>query len=575
MKGKVIRISLIVTFITVILFFSSCNMIRTNVIRLTFEDLNKGAFYGGSLLFNPYEPNFSQLGEGTLIAFQDIFYGWEDEEIDYYTQTVKYKNYGYLYIKSISPEKMVYDYLVYDQNGRIIEKDDNVKIDLCLGEAVFLSSRGNDGFNGIVYHKDVLTYNPSIDDSYFLSFRHDMQDTEQSQSRDAAPMEEYRRILFRIQQPGNPVHSQFPRGIVAISASSPKSLVVNSSFYTEYDLGETQPATLMAFYNSENVPDFAPGDYVLGGKSGGVFKIEKVDTSDPDYILLETSESKMEDALGSVVIEVEGDLARIIREFGSEKDKAAVERARLNLIDKTWTTDILDTNDIKAEIDNTFDLDVDVSLKFHLSCTSFSCRGGITFPMSFSSILNMEAFAGFEEDDSIRLADPGVSFSISGIPVRVSVPIDFYYSLTAQLAKLDFEFGPELDVKLGFDYDLGAKVKFKYKIIPDGIKTWSHASGVFDHSLKLVGPTITFEDDPFLTAEIGFKTYPGVTIACVLRPEIEIPVALQLNLKDRQITLDFVTRGELEMKLDLKFYSHTFKFGRVFHYTKELYKSSF
>jgi len=194
--------------------------------------------------------------------------------------------------------------------------------------------------------------------------------------------------------------------------------------------------------------------------------------------------------------------------------------------------------------------------------------------MSLSSILMMEAMIGFEKEHEQRLADPEVSFSVCGLPVKVGVPIDFYYDLKAQLAKLDFEFGPEMRMELGFKYDVGAKVKYKWKVIPVGIKSWSSASGIHSHSGSLHGPILDFDANPALSAKAGFKTYPGIKIACVLRPQMEIPFALQSEFKDSHTTLDFMTEGEMEMELDVKFYKHTFKFGRVFKYTKELYNSA-
>jgi len=46
-----------------------------------------------------------------------------------------------------------------------------------------------------------------------------------------------------------------------------------------------------------------------------------------------------------------------------------------------------------------------------------------------------------------------------------------------------------------------------------------------------------YDTSPNLTSEVGFKAYPGVTIACVLRPEMEIPFALRGSLENNTLDL--------------------------------------
>jgi uncharacterized protein YxjI len=562
----------IITFV-----ISSCTIKEIIIVRVPFEDLTSGAFYNGSLAFNANDDEFSQIGPGTVIGFQDITYGWEQDEVDpeYFLPIILTRDYGYIYIKEIDEEHMSYDYLIYGPDGLIKERKENLIITLALGEALFSQGRG-DAFNGMVYHRGVATNHPGIEESCLLSFRHETPDEiETGSTREYAYHDQFKRVVFRIEQSGNAVSPQYTKGMIAVSISHPRSLVVNSTFLSRYDLGEPATSTNIAFYKSDNLPEFYAGDFILDEDGGMVRKVENIDTSNTDYILIQATESTMEDALGTVVIDVDDDLAAIIERFGSPDDKERLARVRKNLYSKEWDIPLYEADGVTVDIQNEFDLDVDCKIKFHLSWKSFSSSGHLTFPMDFSSILVIDALAGFEKDDEYRLADPGISFSICGVPVRVSVPLDFYYDAKAEIAEFEFDFGPELDLELGFSYDIGAKVKFKWHVIPDGLHKWSHAHGIYHHSEKMHGPEYKAEIDPSVTLDVGFKTYPGITIACVLRPQLEIPFGLAFTLDEKHLKLDFKTSGELEIKLNIKIYHHTFHFGKVFEYSKKLYEHDF
>ena len=164
----------------------------------------------------------------------------------------------------------------------------------------------------------------------------------------------------------------------------------------------------------------------------------------------------------SVIVNVDGSLEEFISRYGSDQDRGKLQRATVNLIEKEWDINILEEELADVKIKKTFRMDVDCSIHLHAGVDHFSLKGKLSFPMSLSSILVMEAIIGFEEEHEHRVADPKVSFSVSGIPVKVGVPIDFYYDLKAQLAKLDFEFGPQMHMDLAFNYDVGVKVKNKW-----------------------------------------------------------------------------------------------------------------
>ena len=557
------------SFLLLILFLSACVKPDPQVVRIAFEELQEGAFYNGSLMFNPSDPSYSHLHKGTLIAFQDISYGWEEKGEDLYVPIIVNKKFGYLYIRDVYQEHIEYEYLVYDEDGTIIEREDSVHLYMVEGEASFSSASEVSRFSGISYHTGVNASHEVITNSCLLSFIHEI--PEATPEEEISPEQEFRRVVFRIQQQGMTQTSHYPKGVVAISTSSPKSHVVNSSFYHRITNGDTDAEDEMVFLKTDHLPEFSPGDFVLDGKYGVVKMVESVDYLDPSRIVLNTVEAALEDALGTVIIEIEGDLNEILTKYSDSDDLIDPQSIRAEMLRKEWDVEIVDDEEISAKIRNIFKLSVDISISFHDSVDKFSSSGRISFPMSLASLLSIEGIVGFENDDSYKLAEPSVEFSVSGIPVKVSVPLYFYYEVAATLAELEFEFGPELNLELGFNYDVGAEVEYKWKIIPTGVHSWGHASGIFSHS-EGIDLDYEYDTSPNLTSEVGFKAYPGVTIACVLRPEMETPFALRGSLENNILNLDLLVEGHMQMKLDVKFYDHTWKFGRVFKYTKQLYE---
>ncbi len=560
LKNLARKILYLFLLLSVTMVIPSCLDDDGAAVRITFAELKTGAFYGGSLVFKPYDPSFSHLGKGTLIAFQDITYSWKDAG----EPTVLGKKYGYVYIQEVREHGLTYDYLIYGPDGRILEEDTSVFHPVITGEASFTSFGEGNGFSGISYHTDFQTGHPALDETFLLTFQHEIPDQEGAQ---ATLEETYRRVVFRIQHPGAAQSSPFPKGVISISHSGEKSLVVNSSFHTQATPEDVVIETdEVAFLRTETLPDFAEGDFIFDTEKGNLCQVEWVDNAYLDYIILGTVSASIEDALGTVVMDVEGDLSEIIQKYGSPEDKANFQGIRKNLIDKEWPIHIINQQGVQVTLKNDFALDFDVSLHLHTSRNEFESSGKLLFPMRLSSILEIYAKLGFEEGDTKKLAEPGIHFNVSGIPVHVSVPIYLYYDLKAVLEKIDFQFGPELDLEVGFKYDVGAKLK-----LFDGVHAWSRASGIFSHSEKII-ERIDYEGSPEISSDVGFKLYPGVTIACILRPQMETPAYLQGDLKDHRLSLDLVTKGNMEIKLDIKLYKHTFKFGKVFQHNKNLYK---
>ena len=556
--------------VLLMLFVSSCvNKHHPGVVRIAFEELQEGVFYSGSLMFDPSDPSYSHLHKGTLIAFQDITYGWEDIGDDVYVPIIIKTEYGYMYIRDVHEEYVEYEYLLYGPDGRIVEREDSVFLSVAAGEADFSSASENAGFCGIAYHTGVNASHSVISNSYLLSFIHEIPETVGEE--EIIPQEEYRRVVFRIQQAGITQTSHYPKGVVAISASNPKSHVVNSSFHHRVINGATDPEDEVVFLKTGHLPEFAPGDFILDAEHGVVRKIESVDDSDPSQITLGTTKANLVDALGTIIIKVEGDLSEIVQKHAARNDLFESQNVRVELLNLGWAVKIVNLLEAHAQILNSYVLYADVSISLHKSIDKFNSSGRISFPMTLRSVLEIDAMVGFEKEDSHKLVEPGITFTLSGIPITISMPIYAFYEVSADLAQLEFEFGPELKLELGFNYDVGAEVRYGSKALAFGVHAWGDASGIFGHSEDMV-LDYKYDTSPRLSSKIGLKAYPGVTIACVFRPDMEIPFDLHAFLEDDRLKLDLEVEGHMEMRLDMGIYKHTWRFGKVFGYTRHLYE---
>lgn len=624
-----------VLLVLVMVFLSSCTVNSNSgivTVRIPYEDLLSGGFYGGSLMYHPENSSLSHLAKGSLIAFQDILYGWKDEGDDSFTPEILSKKYGYIYVQAIQTDEIVYDYLLYDDLGNIIERQEQVVQPNMDGEAQFDSDRGTEGFSGISYHMPVEYSNPSITGSSILSFIHEI--PEENEQGEIEAQETFRRVIFRLQANqgaagAKTLPREFSNGIIGLSIDSPKSLVINASYLPENETYPTESEDVYCFYKTDLLPPFHVGDYVIHNRVGKVLLVTGIDDSYPDYVVLTTQESFLEDALGTVVLQLQGDLGEMIQRYGNASDRAKLEVARtevLSVLQQRNTYQLLNLekdfqivnqDKIKVTLQNKLSISVSVSLNFDLSWKSVSSQGSVLFPIDLSSKLLLDAFIGIEKSDSQSLGGPSISFTISGIPIQISVPVDYFYNLKMVLAELQGDFGPVLNVSLGFSYNVGASIKFKWKVIPIGINTWANASGTYSHSFSLDGPNFQYSGKPTLALNFGMQISPGITIAAVVRPQVVIPFTLQniftlqglspqrtenrsignvlaavpsgvtrtLNAIDigrvvdnsihGHVEVDLNTSGRGEIDLGVKFIHKTFDLGTFFTYNNTLYSKDF
>ncbi|MCB1223974.1 MAG: hypothetical protein KDK21_08595, partial [Mesotoga sp.] len=324
---------LFVASVIVVFSLSSCIVVDNPVlVRVPFEELKGGAYYGGGLLFSPSDMSISHLGEGTLIAFQDLRMEWAPEE----GSSIAERNYGYLYIKSIDGTGIEYEYLIYDSEGAIVKHVDSVFQPVSAGSQDLSSSSDADFFSGVSYHSAAGMQDPYISSGYLLTFRHEIPDAESS-----GPVS-FRKVLFRVQQPPMVSSTRFPSGVIAVSNSIPRSLVINSSLLVQ------EPSAIenqIVFSKTSSLPNFSNGDYIFDTMKDSLRRVVSVNDSDPSKVTLETEEAFVEEALGTLILNIEGDVSEIIEKFGTESDRSFAESVTTNLITKEWEVSIVDDDE--------------------------------------------------------------------------------------------------------------------------------------------------------------------------------------------------------------------------------------
>ncbi len=476
-----------------------------------------------------------------------------------HSSSIAERNYGYLYIKSIDGTGIEYEYLIYDSEGAIVKHVDSVFQPVSAGSQDLSSSSDADFFSGVSYHSAAGMQDPYISSGYLLTFRHEIPDAESS-----GPVS-FRKVLFRVQQPPMVSSTRFPSGVIAVSNSIPRSLVINSSLLVQ------EPSAIenqIVFSKTSSLPNFSNGDYIFDTMKDSLRRVVSVNDSDPSKVTLETEEAFVEEALGTLILNIEGDVSEIIEKFGTESDRSFAESVTTNLITKEWEVSIVDDDEMKAAIMNKLVLDANISLDFHLSWNKFSSNGTLRFPAKVSSILEIVGKEGFETENTKKVAEPEVSISVCGIPVKVSIPIELFYGMETQIESIDLQFGPEIEVYPKFHYEVEAKIDFH------GPHGKSYTRGSIDHNSTFVDK-IDFDGSPEIEGKFGFKFFPGVTIACVLRPEMEIPMGFSAKVNQSKAELDFETEGHIMIKLDLLFYKHTFAKTKVFSQTRNIYSKEF
>jgi len=115
------RIPVIISMLLVILIFTSCFLNGGGENKFTpamsYEQIRQGAFFSGRLIHSE-NALYNNLKPGLLIPFQDISGEWIENPIEgCYEYNELSSLYGYIKITDLNAQKIVFDYVVYYEDG--------------------------------------------------------------------------------------------------------------------------------------------------------------------------------------------------------------------------------------------------------------------------------------------------------------------------------------------------------------------------------------------------------------------------------------------------------------------------
>jgi len=445
------------------------------VVRMSMEQIKDGAFTGGRLIHSE-DKTINLLEKGLLIPITNITKGWiQKDSGDEYEFGIIEKNYGYYYIVDIDSEKIILDYLLYDEFGKIIHHEEN----LVISDGA-IKSRYPNAANNIMreYHHSMsysklntreMINSRSFNNASFLSFPNETPTEEEMKFFDKDKV--YKTTVFRLQETNGDLY-KYDSGVIIAHETEPV-LVFNSSYFDKM-ISDTDNIKVM----DDEKPDIAIGDYILDGETSVARKIiGKAGASDDGFEMFIIEDTPIQDVLGMLEINVSGDLGEIIYKYGTQEQRDllksfAKKRGLYDLISEEGTASLWDEGPAKMELDYRFYLGANIDLHSSSSWDQVSASGKFSFNYD----------ANYDLIFKLLSADPGTNEKgkFISVPVKGAIdlgPVTLKAGLTFNLiglyesngADTALEFGVLSsigDTEIGLTYDVGAKLNFIWGFIP-------------------------------------------------------------------------------------------------------------
>jgi outer membrane protein assembly factor BamB len=566
-----------VVVLLVALVVSSCFFKKPDppepTIRMTFEEIREGAFTGGQLVYSTNDL-INHLTPGVLIPIMDITYGWiKLDGSDDYEYGPLSTIYGYLFVVEVDSERLVFDYLAYDQNGQVIEnlKEVELKVDSPIGREVFESP----GLRGIRFEKATsINASEALQGAFLLSFpREEPSEYEQMYFTGE---ETYNTVLFRIQKSPD-VYVRYKGGVIAATGGDSPRLVVNSGYLTVHEIGYDY----IDLVRANDLPPLSPDDYIVSAER--VFRVLKIEPSGY-FNRYRVEEATLLDAYGTVIMNASGDLERLVLNHGSDENVRWLASVKdpgkeYTFIDYEKTLNIFSSEEVSVDLELSLLSGVDVELNFIAHDLELSTNGHLYFINDFSLKLLVEAVGIVSKSFEKELYNPKIEFNIDGVPVTIQCPIMAEATITLPDSSIKLGGGPWFNSKFGFWWDVGCRLTFKLKFIP-WPQFWSHAGGVsdFDCGFDLEKPDIKDLLNR-VEAEFGLSLNPGIVLATIINPYFKFAGMFD-NILDlagsKSYDLFFHIYGDFIIGLKIPFIGHhDFKIGRLFDKKWKLYSYSF
>ncbi|HRW34461.1 MAG TPA: PQQ-binding-like beta-propeller repeat protein [Thermotogota bacterium] len=590
------KILVIVSALCFVLIFSSCNLIHGGKKEFTpamsYEQISQGAFFSGRLIYSENEL-YNNLKPGLLIPFQDVSGEWIKNAAEGCYENVEVSTlYGYLKILELNAHQIVFDYVVYYEDGERWEHFQKIQLSgtqYSLDHPEDLPSFFLDFLNSLSYSPldgAELIESPVLSDVTLLSFATDIPSASEIQTmRSIRTNTKSRTVSFRLQESPDKAYD-YDETVVYGAHHSQNSMIYTIS--NENLSFSTEASTIRINVSETELPLFSVGDYVINNASRTTCVITDVENNG-DTLLLKTDNANLQTILGAVYLNLSGDLGQIIQQYGTPESKSILRQVqqseedlpegRWDIINLSGENTIFDNNTLDFKIDCGFDLYVDVALDAKVTWKESYVRGHFIAGSEQHLYLLLSAFGGgANENGEIEFGLFKKSFPIDVGPIVVTFgfDVDLLGDYEIPGSNLTIGGGPHLKNEVGFEYDMGVRLKFFLDFIPYP-DPWCHFEGIgnFDNSFKIFKPEFNKNIDK-LEVGFGIGLTPNVTLYDVIGICFQFPFMFENILTKGDdgwhYALDFVISGHLLFRLGLPVIGHLdFDIGEVFHKRWNLY----
>jgi len=500
--------------------------------------------------------------------------------------------YGYIKIKDLNAQKIVFDYVVYYEDGERWEYIQKVQLtgtQCTYDQTEALSSFSLDFFNSLRYEPlDVSEWIPSavLNDVTLLSFATDIPSASEIQTmRSIRTNTKSRSVSFRLQELPDKAYD-YDETVVYGAHHSQNSMIYTIS--NENLSFSTEASTIRIDASQTELPIFSIGDYVINNASRTTCVITDVENNG-DTLLLKTENANLQTILGAVYLNLSGDLGQIIQQYGTPESQAMLRQVqqteeelpegRLDIVNLSGENTIFDNNTLDFRIDCGFNLYVDVALNAKVTWKESYIRGHFIAGSELHLYLLLSAFGGGANQNGnidVTLFDKSFPVEIGPVVISFGCDIDLLGDYEIPGSNLTIGGGPHLKNEVGFEYDMGVRLKFFLDFIPypDPWFDFKEISN-FDNTFKIFKPEFNKNIEK-LVVGFGFGLTPHIMLYDVVGVGFQFPFMFEniLTKGDNgwNYALDFDISGHLLFRLGLPVIGHLdFDAGEVFNKRWNLY----
>lgn len=485
----------------VVLASTGCHVINVAdldfSIRMTVEQIRQGSFTGGRLIFS--ENGINHLEQGILIPILDTIQGFVpvDGSDKYDFKTIE-ERYGYYYVVDSSAKSLTLDYLLYNDEGKIIEHEENIIVsegDILDQRGLSIPNKSTQDLHYKLNYSKMSTrddeFSRELEDASLLSFPKEIPSEEEQIHFDIE--KRYRTVLFRLQKTGTQAFD-YQSGVIAAHETHP-FLIIESGYYDETITHED-----MIKIKDPDMPMIEIGDYILDNSTATARMVTGMAAGDDinGFQIFHTDDIHVQKVLGALRINVEGDLGEILQKYGSEEDKERLKnifttRSDYNILD-TQATASLWKNDGPVELELDYNIHLGANMNFFtdIAWNRVSASGSFSFDSTADLDLIFQLLG----------VDPGTEKKGKFITIPIRIPIEkFTFGVTINVVadyesedntkQISYETAMKTgNTKLGISFDVGAKLQYIWGIIPFP-QAWCDCQEIY---APFVGASFKFEN---------------------------------------------------------------------------------